>query len=492
MTGSAEKPNRRNQLLANDFSLPPGFKAPALWQLLRYSRAPLEFLEEGWRRYGDAFLVRFSLYGKFIILASPEAVRDVFRGDSEALHSGESNDFLIPTVGPNSVLVLDGETHARQRRIQLPPLKGERMRSFFDTMQSATLESMRAWPIGQPFQLIEPMRHITLRVILQAVFGLVAGAERDDIEDKVHRLLAPTRSQYSLLLLKILPLRLLEKIPWVPFYREKRALDESLYSLIARFRQKPAKDRGENILADLLSAISPLSPPPRSGEGGQGEESEDGRALSDQEMRDSLVTLLIAGHETTSIALAWTLEQIISHPNAVERIREELARTTGGELPLAEHLAQLEYLDAAIRESLRVRTILPIVVRLTKRPFTAGGREYPAGVVLCPCSHLVHRRPDLFPEPDKFRPERFLERKYAGHEWFPFGGGNRTCLGMAFALYEMKVVLAALFSQASLTRLPEMHSTPIRRGLSLAPDDGTAVVVNKVGGAKESRISQTA
>jgi len=314
-----------------------------------------------------------------------------------------------------------------------------------------------------------------LRVILQAVFGLAAGAERDDIEGKVHRLLAPTRSQYSLLLLKVLPLRLLEKTPWVPFYREKRALDESLYSLIARFRQKPAKDRGENILADLLSAMA-----------------EDGRPLSDQEIRDSLVTLLIAGHETTSIALAWTLEQIISHTDAVERIREELVRTAGGELPRAEHLQQLDYLDAAIRESLRVRTILPIVVRLTKRPFTAGGREYPAGVVLCPCSHLVHRRPDLYPEPEKFRPERFLERKYAGHEWFPFGGGNRTCLGMAFALYEMKVVLATLFSQANLTRLPEMRSAPVRRGLSLAPDDGTTVMVKQMHRPTESRIFHTA
>jgi len=150
-------------------------------------------------------------------------------------------------------------------------------------------------------------------------------------------------------------------------------------------------------------------------------------------------------------------------------------------MPRAEHLPQLEYSDATIRESLRLRTILPIVVRLTKRPFVAGSREYPPGVVLCPCSHLVHRRPDLYPEPDQFRPERFLERKYAGHEWFPFGGGNRTCLGMAFALYEMKVVLATLFSQASFSRLPGMRSKPIRRGLSLAPDDGVTVIMSKIG-----------
>src|SRR5262245_26889129 len=181
-------------------SLPAGFRTPALWQLLRYTYSPLNCLEEGASRYGDSFLVKFSMYGKFIILASPEAVRDVFRGDGQTLHSGESNQFLIPTVGPNSVLVLDEEAHARQRRIQLPPLKGERMRSFFDAMQSATLEELRTWPVGEPFRVLEPMQRITLRVILQAVFGVTAGAERDEIERKVHRLLAKGRSRYSLLL----------------------------------------------------------------------------------------------------------------------------------------------------------------------------------------------------------------------------------------------------------------------------------------------------
>jgi cytochrome P450 len=431
--------------------------------LLRYTYSPLQFLEEGARRYGDAFVVRFSMYGKFIILASPEAVRDVFRGDGQALHSGESNQFLIPTVGPNSVLVLDEEAHARQRRIQLPPLKGERMRSFFDAMQSATLESIDGWPIGESFRVLEPMQRITLRVILQAVFGVTAGAERDEIERKVHRLLAKGRSRYSLLLLKVLPLQWLQKSRRAPFYREMASLDESLYARIAACRGQPAEARGENILTDLIAATG-----------------EDGRPLGDQEIRDALLTLLLAGHETTSIALAWALEQIVPRTDVLERIRNELHEVTGGELPRAEHLPHLEYLDAAIRESLRVRTILPIVVRLTKRVFTVGGREYPPGVVLCPCSHLVHRRPDLYPEPEKFRPERFLERKYAGHEWFPFGGGNRMCLGMAFALYEMKVVLATLFSYVSLMRPPGVRSVPIRRGLSLAPKDGVALIVNEI------------
>ena len=205
----------------------------------------------------------------------------------------------------------------------------------------------------------------------------------------------------------------------------------------------------------------------------------DGKPLSNQEIRDALVTLIFAGHDTTSVALSWTLEQIVQRADVVERITDELRRTTGGGRPRADQLNQLEYLDAAIRESLRVRTIMPFVVRVTKQAFTAGGREYPPGIVLCPCNHLVHRREDLYPEPEKFCPDRFLERRYAAHEWFPFGGGSRMCLGMAFALYEMKVVLSTLFAHVRLARPPGSRSIPVRRGLALAPHDGALMTVMK-------------
>ncbi len=440
--------------------LPSGPKAPAAWQLLRYSRHPLLFLDECARRYGDTFLVRFAGYGKFVMLSNPDAVGDVFRGDGRALHSGEGNEFLIPTVGANSVLVLDEDRHQRQRRVLLPPLKGERMRSLFDAMQAATLESIRAWPIGQTVRMLESMQQITLRVILQTVLGLLAGPERDVIERQVQRLLAQGRGRYGLILVKVLPIALLQRSRWLPFFRQMHELNESLYSLIRARRRQPASVAGDNVLADLLAASH-----------------EDGSSLADEEIRDALITLILAGHDTTSAALAWALEQIVPRPDTVERIVGELGRTTGGAPPHAEHLAQLEYLDAAIRESLRVRTMMPFTVRLTKQPFAAGGREYPAGILLCPCNHLVHHRPDLYPEPETFRPERFLSRKYAGHEWFPFGGGNRTCLGMAFALYEMRVVLGTVFAQTTLTRPLGARSFPIRRGILLAPHDGAQMIV---------------
>jgi cytochrome P450 len=204
---------------------------------------------------------------------------------------------------------------------------------------------------------------------------------------------------------------------------------------------------------------------------------DNGTPLEDQEVRDAIITILIAGHDTTALALAWALAEIVPRPEVVERLTGELRRVTGGGPPEAEQLPALEYLDGAIRESLRLRPVVPFVVRLTKRPFAAGGREYPAGVVLCPCSYLVHRREDLYPEPEQFRPERFLERKFGPHEWFPFGGGNRVCLGMPFALYEMTVLLATLFSQVRLTRPVGARSRARRYGLVLGPDDGARVIV---------------
>jgi cytochrome P450 len=430
--------------------------------LVRWTFRPLEELEWCACRFGDTFTLRHAGYGKSVILASPEAVRDVFRGDPHVLYAGEGLEIVAPTVGKHSVLILDDEPHSRQRRILLPSLKGERMRSFFEAMRSTTLAEIATWPLERPLVSIESMQRITLRVISQAVLGLQPGPELEDFESKVQRMLALGRSRTALIQLKVLPIGLLQRTRWLSFFRRLHDFDQAVFAFIAAQRRQPAG--GECVLADLL-AIAP----------------EGGEPVSDQEIRDAVVTLLIAGHDTTSIALAWALEQIVPRADVVGRILDELRQVTGGGPPSAEQLGRLEYLDAAIRESLRIRSIAPFVVRCTKAPFTAAGREYPPGIQLCPCNHLVHRRPDLYPEPELFRPERFLERKYAGHEWFPFGGGNRICLGMAFALYEMKVVLATLFARVSLTLPAGSRSRPVRRGLILSPHDGVRLVVTKRG-----------
>src|SRR5262249_9313698 len=239
----------------------------------------------------------------------------VFRGDSHILHSGEGNEFLTASVGANSVLVLDEEPHARQRRVLLPPLKGERMRSFFDAMQAATLEAALAWPVGRALGMLGPMQQITLRVMLQVVLGLKPGTQLEDFAGKVRRVLELGRGRYGLLLVKILPIELLQRTRWLPFYRRMHELDESLFAFIEARRRAPRGAGGESILADLLAASH-----------------EDGRPLSGQEIRDALVTLIFAGHDTTSVALAWALEQIVPRADVVGRVTDEFGQARGGGL----------------------------------------------------------------------------------------------------------------------------------------------------------------
>jgi cytochrome P450 len=441
-------------------ALPPGPGAPAWWQLVRFAGDPLGVLDECHRRYGDAFTLDVAGNGRFVMLSDPEAVREVFRGDPEVLHSGEANAIFSATVGRHSVLVLDGAPHARQRRVVVPPLKGERMRAFFDAMRLETLEAVRAWPVGAPFPALPTMRRVTLRVILRTALGLAPGPEMDRFERKIETFLSHGRQRYALVLMTIVPIRRLSGSRWVPLFRQLSDLDDDLFALIAARRRGDHPPSGENVLDDLLAAAH-----------------EDGTPLGDREVRDSLITILIAGHDTTALALAWALAEVAERPGVVDRLADELRRVTGGGPPESEHLPALEYLDGAIRESLRLRPVAPFVVRKTVRPFAAGGREYPPGVVLCPCSYLVHRREALYPEPDRFRPERFLERKFGPHEWFPFGGGNRVCLGMPFALYEMKVLLATLLSQVRPARPSGARSRARRYGIVLGPDDGARVMV---------------
>jgi cytochrome P450 len=428
--------------------------------LLRFAGDPLGLFDECHRRYGDAFTLHIAGNGRFVMLSDPKAVREVFQGDPDVLHSGEANSLFTATVGRNSVLVLDGDSHARQRRVLVPPLKGERMRAFFDAMRRETFEAVRAWPVGAPFPTLPTMRRVTLRVILRTGMGLAPGPELDRFERKMETFLSNGRQRYALVLMTIVPIQKLTGSRWVPLFRQLSDLDDDLFAFIAARRRGVHAPTGQNVLDDLLAAAH-----------------EDGTPLADREVRDALITILIAGHETTALALSWALSEIAQRAEVVDRLCDELARVSGGGPPEAEHLPSLEYLDGAVRESLRLRPVAPFVVRKTLRPFSVDGREYPAGVVLCPCSYLVHRREELYPEPDRFRPERFLERKLGPHEWFPFGGGNRVCLGMPFALYEMKVLLATLLSQVRPSRPAGARSRARRYGIVLGPDDGGRIIV---------------
>jgi cytochrome P450 len=442
--------------------LPPGPKSPGWWQLLRFAGDPLGLIEACHRQFGEAFMLDIAGRRRYVMLSDPEVVRDVFRAEPTVLHSGEANTLFAATIGRSSVLVLDEAPHARQRRILVPPLKGERMRAFFEAMRLETLDALRAWPHDRPFPALPTMRRITLRVILRTGVGLEPGPEMDRYERKMETFLSHGRQRYALVLIAVIPIHRFSGSRWAPVFRQLSDLDDDLFALIKARRRGDHRPSGENVLDDLLAARY-----------------EDGSPLDDREVRDALITILIAGHDTTALALSWALADILPRPEVVDRLTDELKRVSGGGPPDAEHLPALEYLDGAIRESMRLSPVVPFVVRKVINPFAVGGREYPPGVVLCPCAYLVHRREDLYPESDHFRPERFLERKFGPHEWFPFGGGNRVCLGMQFALYEMKVVLATLFSQVRLARPPRARSRPRRYGIVLGPDDGTRIIVHR-------------
>jgi cytochrome P450 len=447
--------------MTTDSHLPPGPRQHPVLQLLRYSFRPLQYLQDC-ARYGETFTMRLAGFGDLVQLTRPEDIREVFRSEPTALHAGEGNALLATLVGQTSVLVLDEEPHARQRRVLLPPLKGERMRTFFEAMQSETLAVAEQWAQGGVVRADTAMQGITLRVILRAALGVDAGADFEDLQASMGRLLREVRHPLVLILWRLFPPHRFEHSRVLPFYRLRRRFDARLYQVIAAQRALPPDARAPCLLTDLLQV-----------------QYEDGRGMSDVELRDALVTILAAGHDTTALSLAWALEQILPRADVVARIEDELRAVCGTALPGPEHIMALDYLDAAIRESLRLRSILTFVVRMVKTPLTLNGVTYPPGVMLCPAIHLLHQRPDLYPEPQRLRPERFLERKFAPHEWTPFGGGNRACLGQAFALYEMKVVLATLFTVLRMERPAGAVSRPVRCGISIGASDGVKVRARK-------------
>jgi cytochrome P450 len=406
-------------------------------------------------RYGETFTFRLAGFGRLIMFTRPEDIRDLFRGDPAVPHCGEANAFLAGLVGDTSVLVLDDAPHVRQRRVLMPPLKGERMKTFFDAMRSETLAVVDDWARRGEVRADLSTQRITLRVIMRAALGRVDGPMFDALESRTREMLRQIRHPLFLVMSKVFPHQRFKDSKLVSFYRLRRRVDALLYELIAAQRAAAPQAGAACLLTDLLGTTH-----------------EDGRRMSDVEIRDALVTILAAGHDTTALALAWALEQMLPRPDVVAKVRDEVVRACGGDSLRPEHVAQLEYLDACIRETLRVRNIIPFVVRVLKADYTVGGVTYPTGSVLCPAIHLLHLRPDLYPDPRAFRPERFLERKYAPHEWDPFGGGHRACLGQAFAMYEMKVVLATLLAKLDMTRAPGAVSKPVRRGISIGAHDG--------------------
>jgi cytochrome P450 len=427
-------------------SLPPGPRTIGWIQGMRYMRDPIGFFIKLQQRHGDIYCVNFPLFGRIVYLASPELVKEVFTGDPSQLHAGEANATVLePTVGLNSVLTLDEAAHMRQRKLLLPPFHGERVRRYGELIRDVTEQDMESWPVGEPFAIRNHTQRITLAVILRAVFGV-----RDMARfRRAAELIGEFADRANLITQIPLLRRDLGRFgPWARFERSRAALDEFIYEEIAARRAEDAER--DDVLSLLLRA-----------------EHDDGTPMSDRELRDELVTVVGAGHETTATALAWALERLLRTPRVMARLRESI------------EAGEDEYLDATIQETLRARPVIVDVARMLTAPLEIGGYHLPVGTMVLPAIAGLHYREDLFPEPEEFRPERFLDGKADNYTWIPFGGGVRRCLGAAFAQYEMRVVLKAIVERADL-RAPDPRPERIKpRNITLAPGNGTRVVLER-------------
>jgi cytochrome P450 len=423
--------------------------------MTRFLLRPTGFLEDCRDRFGEMFTVVLSTGRTIVITSSPQVIKQVFTGDPTQLLAGEANVVLKPILGPRSVLTLDGKEHLRQRRLMLPPFHGDRMRGYGEVMREVAERAVSTWPVGEPFAVARSTQAITLEIIMRAVFGISDQRRLDELGAALRRLLDATASPPRLVALQFT--RSDRARPRSPWGRMRAMMAGSDALLLDEIRERRAagdvEERGD-ILSMLMAARD-----------------EDGQPLSDAELRDELMTLLVAGHETTATALAWTLERVVRHPAVLERLEEEARSATDDATP---------YLDATIKETLRLRPVVPAVVRRLTVDHEFGDWTLPAGVHIGPSIYLLHRRADLYPEPDAFRPERFLDRPPGTYEWIPFGGSIRRCLGAAFALYEMKMVLGVVLRSVDLRREAGAEDEVVRRrAVTFVPGRGGRVTVGQ-------------
>jgi cytochrome P450 family 135 len=426
--------------------LPPGPSIPALATTMIWFTKPLPLLERCQARYGDMFTLRLAHEDPFVFLSDPDAIKQVFTGDPQRLHAGKANRVLAPVVRNHSVLLLDEAAHMEQRKLLLPPFHGSRMKGYGDLMDSIATAEVERWRPGERISLLPRMQAITLEIIVRAVFGVEDQARRDELGVHLRKLLDDTTSRAALPFLAVLGPERVTRFGVLK--RRLRPIDEILHEEIRARRGASDLEQRDDILSLLLQATH-----------------EDGSPMRDEELRDELMTLLVAGHETTATMLGWVIERLVRHPAKLERLCTELAA------------GEDRYLDAVISETLRLRPVIPIVARWLTEPMEIGGRVLPAGVSVAPCIYLVHRRPDLYPEPERFLPERFLDNPPGTYTWIPFGGGVRRCLGASFAQFEMKSVLRAIFSRIRLQPVTDSAEPIRRRNITLVPGRGTKVKV---------------
>jgi cytochrome P450 len=429
-------------------TLPPGPRTPGLLNIARFAMRPLQTLRAWQARYGNVFTIRMTGFGTGVYVADPEAIRELFTGDQSDLLAGEANSFMEPVLGPHSVLVLDGREHLRQRKLLLPPFQGSHVSAFREVIREVAERELERWHAGAELVLRERMRALTFEVICRAVFGVT---EEQRVAVLRERLAAVIDSSPVFMLTPLARTDLGPLSPGGRFARRLRAADEVLYEEIARRRSEPDLESRSDVLSLLLRARD-----------------EDGRAMTDPELRDELFTMLGAGHETTATGLSFAFELLLRNPSKLTRLRAELARGDDA------------YLDAVAKETLRLRPVIDAAERTLTKPRVVAGYELPPGVKVYPGIALVHMREDLYERAEEFRPERFLDDGVDSYTWLPFGGGIRRCIGAALAQAEMAEVLRVIAPRAELSPLRERPDAVVLRGITLAPKHGVRVRVEGV------------
>jgi cytochrome P450 len=429
--------------------LPPAVTLPRWLQTAGFIFGGERYLDVCRRRLGDAVFMRTLFDDGFVMVFSPELLKQLFQGPHHQLNAGEANALLGPIVGERSVLLLDGEEHLRHRRLLLPPFHGRRMAAYESVVVRASDAEIDAWPVGEPFPLLPSMQSLTLHVILQAVFGYEPGPAEAELARRLRAFVDPLSSPRSPgMILRLIGNRLTGRRPLEQLDGRRRAVDQLLFAEIERRRALPEEQLAQH--DDVFSALLV-------------ERDEAGERLSDREVRDELLTLLLAGHETTATALAWAFDLLLHDPRALARARE---------------LDDL-YLDAVAKEALRARPVIPGVGRVVRgAPFRLGQWVIPEGVEINPSIRVLHARGDLYPDPRAFRPERFLTEPIPDtYTWLPFGGGPRRCLGASFAMMEMRLVLRRVLERCALRPAHAELEKAQLRAITLAPRRGAEVVL---------------
>ena len=438
--------------------LPPGSRAPRWVQTVHWQTRPVAFFERNRARYGKRWTMRLASTPTFVVLTDPDEIKQVFTAPPDVLHPGEGARILEPVLGKNSVILLDEGDHLSQRKLMLPAFHGEKMNRLEGLMREVSEREVDSWEPGMPIELHKRFQALTLEVILRAVFGLDPGPRLDALRGRLTKMAENAVKPFA----AVPQLHKDWNPQWRRFKRVRAEVDEQLFDLIDERRAEADSDRAD-VLAMLLQARH-----------------EDGSPMSKRELRDELMTLLVAGHETTASELSWAFERLAREPRVVDRLTAEIDADDGD-----------EYVTATVQETLRRRPVLPNAApRLVKKPIEVGGIEYPPGVCLVANAYLVHHDPEIYDSPYEFRPERFLDEQPGTYTWIPFGGGRRRCLGASFALLEMKIVLQAVLRRS--VPQPEIDGPELtrRRAITLAPKRGAqTVLVDRERSAKPEPVA---